>query len=158
MPARTLYGNVRVRGQTMKSREAFLVAGAIALTDTVVKALIKEPPVKNYGFAGNRMDKHPGFVACVSTAVTGLVTGALAFGPDRMKLPLALVLGGAVSNTADRLIRGYVVDYIPFGSRYYGNISDISVFLGTGMASLLYLTDQEKEDPEHSPVSDDIVS
>ncbi len=140
----------------MKSRDAFLLAGAIALTDSAVKALITDPPAKNYGFAGNRMDKYPGIVSCVSGAMTILMSGALAFSPEKMRLPVALILGGAISNTADRLIRGYVVDYIPFGKKYYGNISDISVFLGAGLGSVLYLKDSETE--KRQEISDDIIT
>ena len=127
----------------MQNRNAFILAGAVALTDTVVKGIIKEPPVRNYGFAGNRMDRYPKAVACVSAALTGVMAVALAAAPDRLKLPMALILGGALSNTADRVIRGYVVDYIPMGKKYYGNLSDFAIFAGAGLGAVGYILDNQ---------------
>ncbi len=127
----------------MQNRSAFILAGAVALTDTVVKGIIKEPPVRNYGFVGNRMDRYPKAVACVSAALTGVMAVALAAAPDRLKLPMALILGGALSNTADRVIRGYVVDYIPMGKKYYGNLSDFAIFAGAGLGAVDYILDDQ---------------
>ncbi len=114
----------------MKVKEAFLVAGFIALADTAVKGFIEKPPVKNYGFAYNRFDRHPKEVAAVSAALSGVMCAATALSSEDHRLPMSLILGGALSNTADRLIRGYVVDYIPMGKKIYGNISDIAIFAG----------------------------
>ena len=53
----------------------------------------------------------------------------------------SLILGGAVGNVADRIIRGYVVDYLDF--HWYDwhwpafNLADVSIFLG---AVLLLVT------------------
>ena len=133
----------------MQNRSAFILAGAVALTDTVVKGIIKDPPVRNYGFAGNRMDRYPKAVACVSAALTGVMAVALAAAPDRLKLPMALILGGALSNTADRVIRGYVVDYIPMGKKYYGNLSDFAIFAGAGLGAVGYILDDQGTGQDH---------
>ena len=143
----------------MKNRDAFILAAAVALSDSAVKGFIKDPPVKNYGFAGNKMDRHPKTVAYVSAALTGVMTAALAMAPERMKAAMALILGGALSNSADRLLRGYVVDYIPMcpeflyrkmppadkdapaKKRYYCNISDIAIFIGSGVGAGLEIAD-----------------
>ena len=138
----------------MKNGKAFLTALTIALADTAVKGFIKEPPVKNYGFAGNTLDDHPKAVAYVSAALTGVMTVSLAAADERLKLPLAVILGGALSNSADRLIRGYVVDYIPMGKKYYGNLSDLAIFIGTGMTAVISLFEKE----EGRAASDDVVS
>ncbi len=133
----------------MRNKDAFLLAGFLALSDTAVKGFIKEPPVKNYGFAGNKMDRFPEAVSIVSAALTGVMAIALAAAPGKLKLPMAMILGGALSNTADRLIRGYVVDYIPMGNKYYCNISDLAIFLGAGIGSVEYMLD----DSGNTPVS-----
>ncbi|MBR1523404.1 MAG: signal peptidase II [Lachnospiraceae bacterium] len=138
----------------MRSRDAYILAGTIALTDSAVKGFIAKPPVKNYGFACNKMDKYPKAVACVSAALTGMLAVSMAFAPERMKLPMAMILGGALSNSADRLIRGYVVDYIPMGKKYYGNISDLAIMLGSGLGAIVSML----EDGNNSPASDDIIS
>ena len=52
------------------------------------------------------------------------------------KLGLALMAGGAVSNTFDRIKRGYVVDYIGFPfkkeklAQVTYNIGDFTIFIG----------------------------
>ncbi len=146
----------------MKNKDAYLLSGAVALTDAAVKGFFEKPPVKNYGFAGNKLDKHPSVVAFVSAALTGVMVVAVACAPKRMKLPMALILGGALSNSADRLIRGYVVDYIPMdllkncfddlapnksrnhsdpAKRYYCNISDLAIFIGAGLGAVGYMLD-----------------
>lgn len=123
----------------MRVRDAFILAGFVALADTAVKGFIKEPPVKNYGFAYNRYDRHPKEVALVSAALTGLMCAATALSSEELRCPMSLILGGALSNTADRLIRGYVVDYIPMGRKMYGNISDLAIFAGAAAGAAKYM-------------------
>jgi Lipoprotein signal peptidase len=59
-----------------------------------------------------------------------------------LKTGLAMLLGGAFSNTYDRLKRKYVVDYFSFGvkwkwfSRMVFNISDFGIIIGALMAAL----------------------
>lgn len=57
-----------------------------------------------------------------------------------LKTGLSLLLGGAFSNTYDRMRRKYVVDYFSFGvkwkplRRIVFNISDFCILIGTVMA------------------------
>ncbi len=62
--------------------------------------------------------------------------------PDQrtLQLALALVLGGALGNFADRLSRGYVVDFLDFhwrnqpGMRFPTfNVADIAISVGVGL-------------------------
>lgn len=59
-----------------------------------------------------------------------------------LRVGLALLLGGAFSNTYDRLRRKYVVDYLSFGVRWEHlrsivfNISDFCIILGALLATL----------------------
>ncbi|MBH1942551.1 signal peptidase II [Mobilitalea sibirica] len=52
-----------------------------------------------------------------------------------LKLGLALCLGGAISNMADRINRGYVVDYFSFNCKMLKsvvfNLADIFILLGS---------------------------
>lgn len=56
------------------------------------------------------------------------------------KLGLAFALGGAISNVADRILRGYVVDYFSINCKKLKsiifNLSDMAIFLGTGLMML----------------------
>ncbi len=59
-----------------------------------------------------------------------------------LRVGLSLVLGGAFSNTYDRLYRKYVVDYFSFGvkwkrlRRIIFNISDFCIIIGALLAAL----------------------
>lgn len=93
----------------------------------------------NRGFLLNRLEDHPGLVRIVSVmTLLPLIfwffhliikkAGALE------KLGAACLLGGAVSNVQDRLIRGYVVDYLRLPIKKIRNIifniADFFLFLG----------------------------
>ncbi len=58
-----------------------------------------------------------------------------------LKFALSLILGGALSNVHDRLTRGYVVDYFSFKflKKIIFNISDICIFIGSALITLLSL-------------------
>ena len=90
--------------------------------------------------------------------VSGLMTGALAFGwlyalreksGRLLKLALSFLLGGALSNGWDRIRQGFVVDYFSFRvpmerlRRIVFNLSDLFIFAGAGLM-LLHSFLQEK--------------
>lgn len=58
---------------------------------------------------------------------------------------LGLLLGGAVGNLVDRLVRepgfaqGHVVDFIAYGSWFVGNVADIAIVVAAGLIILLSL-------------------
>jgi len=58
-------------------------------------------------------------------------------GNNTLRIGLALLLGGAFSNTYDRLKRKYVVDYISFGVKWEGlrkvvfNLADFCIMIGS---------------------------
>ncbi len=58
-------------------------------------------------------------------------------GKKIFKLGLAFALGGAISNVADRLQRGYVVDYFSFKCKKLKsiifNLADMAIFLGSAL-------------------------
>ena len=60
------------------------------------------------------------FVAMVRIARTDI---ALAAG-------IAMIVGGAIGNAIDRIIRGYVVDYIAIGRFWKFNLADAAVTIG----------------------------
>ena len=116
----------------MRTAEALGLSAVIALTDCIIKARIKKPLItKNRGFAHNSFDDHPNMVAAVSALLTGAVLAGLVSG-KKDPFGYALVLGGALSNTYERVFKGYVTDYIKIGSMVY-NISDFAIFAGALM-------------------------
>lgn len=85
------------------------------------------------------------------TVISVLMTAAvfvcllLSFGKHGnrlLRIGLSLVLGGAFSNTYDRLHRKYVVDYVSFGVQWKRlrniifNISDFCIITGALLAAL----------------------
>ena len=102
--------------------------------------------VKNRGFALNRLDRHPRLIKVVSGAVSAAMTAAFAEsvirgGDDPLyQTGLALVTGGGLSNTADRLLKGEVTDYLTF-QRKHGrnkrevvyNAADLAIFAGSAI-------------------------
>lgn len=100
----------------------------------------------NFGAIFNRMEKRPGLVKkfCGGFLLSlGIVWFLLLHKKDNfgLKLGLSLLLGGGGSNLYDRIVRGYVVDYLSFRTpwkwlnRIVFNISDFFIFLGSILAA-----------------------
>jgi len=99
----------------------------------------------NKGALLNIFDQHQKVIAAISV---GLTVFALIFGiyewkePSKsiarsgQKLGLAFLLGGALSNTYDRVVRGYVVDYCRLNVKWKAirniifNIGDFFIMIG----------------------------
>jgi signal peptidase II len=86
-------------------------------------------------------EKHSPLVAALSLALTLALTVVFVLtfgmkGGSLLKTGLALLLGGAYSNTYDRLRRHYVVDYVSFPVKnkkirnVVFNISDFCIMIG----------------------------
>ena len=106
------------------------------------KGWIRLHKYHNAGFPFGVMKNRPQLVQTIPLMMTSALAGALAALSGRReglaeKLGLAVALGGAVSNTWDRMVRGYVVDY--FSIRWKGlkkvvfNLGDFFIFLGALM-------------------------
>lgn len=96
----------------------------------------------NYGAFLNFMEKKKKFLHFISLLFTLIISLLFLFtlfhrGNKLLKLGLTLLLGGAFSNTYDRLFRGYVVDYFSFCTpfpkfnRIVFNLSDFCIIIGS---------------------------
>lgn len=101
----------------------------------------------NRGAFLNMGEKKSGFVAVLSIALTLAMTVLFLVtfscrGCRLLKSGLALLLGGAYSNTYDRMRRHYVVDYVSFPVKnstirnIVFNISDFCIMIGALMMVL----------------------
>lgn len=97
----------------------------------------------NKGAMLNFLENNVKLVLALSSAMLGAVFVIFAiFLPKKenklLKLGLALILGGALSNTYDRIKKGYVVDYFSFNwlKKIVFNLSDICIFLGTFITAI----------------------
>jgi signal peptidase II len=95
----------------------------------------------NYGAFLNGGDKRPVLVKLVSVILTIVLSILFAFtftkyGKKELRTGLSFLLGGAYSNTYDRVKRGYVVDYLNFPKlpgrvkHIVFNISDFCIIIG----------------------------
>ena len=137
----------------------FFAAGIFAL-DQLFKHAIDEEPKENFprdlpgskglvqirrahnpGFSMGRLEKYPKLVKTLSLIATLFLIFALPYmsillgdGFFLQKWGTAMVIGGASSNTYDRLIKGKVTDYInvrvPFLKNAIINIGDIAIYFG----------------------------
>ncbi len=101
--------------------------------------------IHNSGFAGERMKKHPGIVAFVAAVFTMFIAGRIPFLKKKSKkLGWALILGGALSNTLDRVRHRYVVDYLPF-RKYVYNVGDLEIYTGAAMITAAEILDKDED-------------
>lgn len=137
----------------------FGIAGLLAAADLLIKARIEREPQENFprplpntkgritirkfhndGFPFGVLREHFAVVKVVSLTVTLAVAGILGYlaGKREYRLEragLTLVLGGALSNLYDRLVRHYVVDYFTIEAgklkKVVFNLGDFCVFIGS---------------------------
>jgi len=153
----------------------FLGAAAIAGTDLYIKKKMDKElppdgeentiPVKkgklifrryqNKGAMLNLGQKHPEKVTLASSILCGGVFGALYSsiknkGNFFEKIGYMLCLGGAVSNTYDRVTKGYVMDYVSLDvkpakvRRLVFNLSDVCIFAGAIIVMITNLFPRKK--------------
>lgn len=104
--------------------------------------------VYNKGFAMNGFEKYPEIVKQLSfiLSLSGLVSYIFLLGKkgrNLEKVSMALVVGGALGNTYERLKKGRVTDYLAVGTknekirRVTFNLADVFIALGSlmGLAS-----------------------
>lgn len=101
----------------------------------------------NRGFVLNKGSNSQSLVAAVSLGLAVFCTLIFVVtlgnkGSTLLNTGLALLLGGAYSNTYDRLKRKYVVDYFSFGvpinaiRRIIFNLSDICIMIGAMISAI----------------------
>lgn len=103
--------------------------------------------VHNYGAAFSFLSDQAGWQRWLFTGIAFAVVGLLAFWMRRLpssdkwnNMAYALIIGGAVGNVFDRVVHGFVVDYIDF---YWGtyhwpafNLADSAICIGAAMIIL----------------------
>ncbi len=135
-------------------REAW-TAAAVFAADRIAKALsVRIPPegttlipgvlglrqARNTGMAFSLLSGHPVLLGILSLAILAgafvLLRGKKLSGLTRTAL--ALMLGGALGNLADRLLTGYVPDMLEFLFVNFAvfNVADACLVIGCGLAVL----------------------
>jgi signal peptidase II len=57
--------------------------------------------------------------------------------------PFILISSGAIGNIIDRILYGYVVDFIKISSFYVFNIADASITIGSILLAIMLLTEKK---------------
>ncbi len=100
----------------------------------------------NRGFPLGVLEERHKLVSCLPVFITASLSLWLALDIKqkksfRSKLPLSLIIAGALSNIYDRLKRGYVVDYININilpiKKLVFNLGDVSILLGSILRAFL---------------------
>lgn len=135
--------------------QSILLAAAILGSDTIIKKKREANTEKveylngnvsimtyhNYGAFLNSGEKRPFLVKLVSVLLTLFMTALFVltftkYGNEELRMGLAFLLGGAYSNTYDRIKKGFVTDYLNFPKlpgkirNVVFNISDFCIVIG----------------------------
>jgi signal peptidase II len=118
----------------------------------------------NKGAAFSFLSEASGWQHYLFLALAGLVSLGIVVWLLRLRTPghallasgLALILGGAVGNATDRLLRGHVVDFIHFHwfERWYFpafNVADTAITIGAGLLILDSLLESRRARAAHAP-------
>ena len=118
----------------------------------------------NRGAAFSFLNNASGWQHYFFVALACGVSAGIVYWLGRLRLPasrllasgLALILGGALGNVIDRLVHGYVVDFIHvhwFDSWYFPafNVADSGITIGAGLLVLDALLDARRGTPAARP-------
>ena len=108
----------------------------------------------NAGFPFGFLEQHAELVRMLPLAVISGLAGFLAAilpqkGKTVQKFGIAVILGGAVSNLYDRMVRHYVVDYFSIQwkklKKVVFNLGDIFIFAGSALFAAVQLVEEIRE-------------
>ena len=153
--------------------QQFLIAGLVLLLDQASKAVVVERftaataiavipgffrlvLVENTGMAFGLLDDSPSaLVFAVLTLVSAAILGFIIYLIWTNQFPsalggygLAVILGGAAGNVADRLVRGKVIDFLDFyvGSTHWPsfNVADSAIVVGAALLMMDLMRGREE--------------
>jgi signal peptidase II len=111
-----------------------VVRGDIGFTQsrTVISGVIRLVHYRNTGVAFDFLSGGGAIVLIITALALLALLGYFATHPDRRGLWVStgLLVGGAVGNLLDRIINGYVTDFIKFPHWPAFNVADIAITLG----------------------------
>lgn len=106
--------------------------------------------VENPGMAFGMMQNNRWVFMVFSTvAIVGLAVYLFRFRPESrwMQVSLAMIIGGGIGNMIDRVVLGYVIDFIDFTLIDFAvfNVADSFVCVGAGMMIVYLIADIVKD-------------
>lgn len=83
----------------------------------------------------------------LAVGVLLLFYGSRAKHSSSVRLSIGLQLGGAFGNLSDRLVRGYVVDFVHIGPWPVFNLADSTIVVGLILLLAIFITDTGRPKP-----------
>ena len=119
----------------------------------VIKGVLRFTYVENDGAAFGMLDDHRWVFLVLSTVmIAALIYYICKYKPKSkwVMTSLILIVGGGIGNMIDRVLLGYVIDFIDFCAfpnlwKWVFNIADSAVCVGAGMFILYLILDTVKE-------------
>ena len=119
----------------------------------VIPGVFRFSYVENRGAAFGMLDEHRWVFMIISTvAIAAMLVYLWKFAPKNvfMRIGLSLVIGGGIGNMIDRVVFGYVVDFLDFCAfptlwKWVFNVADACVCVGAGMVMLYLVLEIIKE-------------
>ncbi|MBI2672416.1 signal peptidase II [Candidatus Woesearchaeota archaeon] len=112
----------------MNKRKYLLLTAFIIAIDQIFKYFMPFK-VRNYGASFDIL-KNQNILLVLISLIALLLFLYLFLKTKENKLALSLLIGGTASNLADRILLGYIVDYIPLPYLFTFNIADLANFIG----------------------------
>jgi len=124
----------------------------------VVGSAIQLNLIRNPGAAFSIGNGSTWLLTAVSLGILAwVVVSARKVGNLPWAVALGLLLGGAVGNLIDRVLRapgpgrGHVVDFIDYFGLFIGNVADIAIVVGAGLIMVLSFRGTSLSAPLHHP-------
>ena len=126
----------------------------------VIKDVFRFSYVENRGAAFGMLDDHRWVFMIVSTvAIVGIIFYMWKFCRDSklLCLGLSLIVGGGIGNMIDRVLLGYVIDFLDFCAfpslwMWVFNVADACVCVGAAIVVLSLLIDVVKESKKKAEI------
>ena len=123
---------------------------------SVIEGIFRFSYVENKGAAFGMLDNHRWiFMTVSSVAILAILVYMFTIKGKQtlLRTSLALIVGGGIGNMFDRMLLGYVVDFIDvriFGSlwRWVFNVADAAVCVGAALLVIYCLVSYKKEKKE----------
>ena len=149
-----IYSAIIVVGVILDQLTKWLAVKFLEPIDTcpLIKNVLHLTYVENEGAAFGMLSNHRWVFMIFSTvAIIGLSIYLFGFCKENkwVKVSLAMIIGGGIGNMIDRVLLGYVIDFIDFCAfpnlwKWVFNIADSCVCVGTFMLSLWLIIDTVK--------------
>ena len=93
----------------------------------------------NYGISFSLFQHGGALIKLLVAAITAVICVIWVCAPRRLVWPLALVVAGSVGNLVDRLLLGYVIDFLNVPHWQTMNIADAAIVIGALATAVMFV-------------------